>query len=479
MFDRSISNSRINWDDQAQIKLIKQAKYVLSKWLGTKNFVLDTTLLAFIHIQFAQTPSQDELVTYTNALNDAGIKATLRFGKQIHLIDTNLYQLASHHPELWDGTDVKMAELWTKQNPNWIYETDKNGQSPLFKAIGRSSLEAVIFLLNNNALVTDLVLKTALSIYTGSDHEHALAVLNILKQHSTDSDIQTQINEFEENKKRAVLDVAKHFVSKARALIPFSVNLPGGNLYKKIILLQLARCSSTEFAKQLTTLNLDPNIDTPTAQSFMVEQPNGEVTVYTLHSLMHELLGQLVPRDRKIYHKDGKPVSKIELLESLAKNSVKHGVGNCMEYIVLVCMFLAEYQALAPIRYEALGMMGRDKGDHSFIVLNRLPKSDPTDLKTWGGQATICDPWFNEAVNVQEQLQLEPSKQAAVIKHCLKYQDHIITVLSTRDTGLGHSKRWNIKYGAYPQMLFSHREPYSKEENLPAPNSALHSSKGG
>lgn len=479
MFDRSIHNSRINLDKQAQIKLIKQVRYILSKWLGTKNFELDTTLSAFIHIQFTQIPSQDELITYTNVLNNAGIKATLRFGKQIHLVDANLHLLASHHPECWDGKDVKMAELWTKQNPNWIYDKDKNGLSPLSKAIARSSCEAVLFLLNNNALVTESVFKTALSVYNSTIRKHALTVLNILKQHSVCDDIKTQINELEENEKKHLLEVAKDFVSKARALIPFSVNLPGGDPYKKIILLQLARCSNTPFMKQLATLNLDPNIDTPSDQSFMVEQPSGEMTVYTLQSLMDELLRQTLPRDKKLYHKDGQAISKIELIESLAKNSVKHGVGNCMEYIVLVCMFLAEYQSIHSIRYEALGMMGRGKGDHSFIVLNRLEQSDLTDLNTWGKQATICDPWFNEAVNVHDQLQLEPSMRAAVIKHCLEYQDHIIAVLGGQDAGLGHSTRWNTKYGAYPQMLFSHREPYKKEENLPALNSELHSSKGG
>ncbi|MDR3502579.1 MAG: hypothetical protein P4L79_08345 [Legionella sp.] len=478
MFDRSIRNLRINLDEQAQINLIKQARCVLSKWLGSQNFELDTTLAAFIYIKFAQTPL-DELVAYTNVLNDAGIKATLRFSKQIHLIDADLHLLASHHPEFWDGTDVKMAEFWIKQNPNWIYDKDKNGQTPLSKAIVRSSCDAVLFLLNNNALVTESVLKTALSIYTCTAHKHARAVLSILKQHIVCNDMQTQINELEENEKNHLLNVAKHFVRKARALIPFSANLPGGNPYKKIILLHLARCRSTSFTKQLAALNLDPNIDTPTDQSFRVEQPNGEKAVYTLQSLMHELLGQLIPRDKKIYHKDGKPISKMELIENLAKNAVKHGVGNCMEYIVLVCMFLAEYQTPTPIRYEALGMMGRDKGDHSFIVLNRLAKSDPADLKTWGKQATICDPWFNEAVNVHEQLQLEPEKQAAVIKRCLEYQEHIITILSAQDTGLGHSKRWNAKYGDYPQKLFSCREPYRKEESLPDPNSELHSSKGG
>ncbi|MFJ1267453.1 hypothetical protein ACD661_02660 [Legionella lytica] len=479
MFDRSISNSGINLDEQAQIRLIKQARYVLGKWLGTKDFELDTSLSAFIHIQFTQTPPQDKLATYIHALNDVGLKATIRFAKKIHLIDADLHSLANHHPNCWDGSDIKMAAFWIKQNPNWVDSKDKNGLSPLSKAILRSSCKVVLFLLNNNALITESILKTALSLYNCTGHKHALTVLNILRQHSGYNDIQTQINELEESEKRNLLDVANNFLNKARALIPFSVNIRGGDPYKKIILLQLVRCINTPFMKQLTTLNLDPNIDTPAEQSFMVEQPDGKMTVYTLKSLMNELLGQQVPRDKKMHHKNGEAISKMELIENLAKNAAKHGVGNCMEYIVLVCMFLAEYQTPYALRYEALGMMGRGKGDHSFIVLNRLTNSDPSDLITWGKQATICDPWFNEAVNVHEQLQLAPSKQAAVIKHCLEYQDHIITVLSAQDTGLGHSKRWNAKYSTYPHMLFSQREPYRKEEKLTAPNSVLHSSKGG
>ncbi|USQ12608.1 hypothetical protein J2N86_07725 [Legionella lytica] len=479
MFDRSIRSSWINLEEQVQNKLIKQAKCVLSKWLGTQDFELDATLPAFIHIQFAQTPTQDELAAYTNVLNNAGIKATPRFGKKIHLIDANLHLLASYHPECWDGTDVKMAQFWTNQNPNWIYDKDKKGQSPLSKAIVRSSCDAVLFLLNNNALITESVLKTALSVYTYTARQHALEVLNILKQHSVCNGLQTQISALENDEKKYLLDIAKHFVNKARALIPFSVNRPGGNTYKKIILLLLARCSGNTFTKQLAALNLDPNIDIPITQPFTIQKSNGEMSVYTLQSILDELKGQLTPRDKKIYHKDGKLISKMELIENIAKNAVKHGVGNCMEYVVLVFMFLAEYQPIFPIRYEALGMMGKDKGDHSFIVLNRLVKSTPTDLKTWGKQATICDPWLNEAVNVDEQLQLQPDNQAAIIKHCLKYQDHIITVLSPQDAGKGHSKRWNGKYGSHPQMLFSHREPYNKEENVTSPSSELHSSNGG
>lgn len=40
--------------------------------------------------------------------------------------------------------------------------------------------------------------------------------------------------------------------------------------------------------------------------------------------------------------------------------------------------------------------------NHHFVVINRNPASDPTDIRTWGNTAVICDYWANMAYPASE-----------------------------------------------------------------------------
>lgn len=278
-----------------------------------------------------------------------------------------------------------------------------------------------------------------------------------------------QISEQEVKEKIYLLRIAKFFARKARELAPFSTNQPKGVLCKKKILLQLVRSVPTPSIKQYYNLELDPNIDTPDDQPIIVTDLDGNVVYKTLSQIFAEII-KLPERDPKKVRKDGSLITAMEFFEKTAKNTVRHGVGNCFELATIIIMLINEYKIFdhTPIRYELLGLKGKNNGDHAFIVFNRAAGSQLNNMKSWGNYATICDPWFEESMNVSEQLQLDSEQQTKSIQHYLKFQNHI-SFMSAGETGRGHSKHWQQKHGTNPQCLFINRRARDKKENITTP----------
>lgn len=90
-------------------------------------------------------------------------------------------------------------------------------------------------------------------------------------------------------------------------------------------------------------------------------------------------------------------------------HTAKHkSIGNCQEYAMLAleyCLKLPTQQVEA--FYFANNSYFGYKKDHVFIVIGRDPTSDLKDIKTWGADAVVCDPWARKVYPATEKAMSE------------------------------------------------------------------------
>lgn len=75
--------------------------------------------------------------------------------------------------------------------------------------------------------------------------------------------------------------------------------------------------------------------------------------------------------------------------------------GNCGEMCNSTMLFLFENKEILNFQHaEAISFVGAL--DHTFIVINREPKTNVSDYKSWNRDALILDPWLNRVMNMDE-----------------------------------------------------------------------------
>ena len=87
--------------------------------------------------------------------------------------------------------------------------------------------------------------------------------------------------------------------------------------------------------------------------------------------------------------------SNLEQIRAIAERAAQWGCGNCEEHASVAFVFL-ERDGTRPIDYVQLP-------NHAFVVVGRDRNSNPTDYRTWGSEAAVCDPWDGQvyaAVNI-------------------------------------------------------------------------------
>ena len=69
------------------------------------------------------------------------------------------------------------------------------------------------------------------------------------------------------------------------------------------------------------------------------------------------------------------------------------GYGHCAEQAAAAYCFLSGMD----LHGSSVDACGVKDGDHAVVVIGRLPGSDPEQMKTWGPDAVVCDPWADKA----------------------------------------------------------------------------------
>ena len=102
------------------------------------------------------------------------------------------------------------------------------------------------------------------------------------------------------------------------------------------------------------------------------------------------------------------------------------------------------YRENNKIRFEYLAF--DDPGDHCFIVIGRCPYSKLSDMRSWGSEAVICDPWGNASWAVAEELKKSRANRASLFEHINTHlQQSDLTFVHANQVSSGHSKRWQAK----------------------------------
>lgn len=70
------------------------------------------------------------------------------------------------------------------------------------------------------------------------------------------------------------------------------------------------------------------------------------------------------------------------------------GYGHCAEQAAAAYWFLVDEMGLHGSSVDLCDVMN---GDHAVVVIGRRSNSDPEDMRTWGADAVVCDPWANKA----------------------------------------------------------------------------------
>ena len=88
----------------------------------------------------------------------------------------------------------------------------------------------------------------------------------------------------------------------------------------------------------------------------------------------------------------------VNYYENVIAISSKYDLGNCGELAYFALDYIL-YHAPPELNAETYSIRG---GNHSFLVINRDPNSDPNLPETWGTDAVICDPWANKVYRARD-----------------------------------------------------------------------------
>jgi len=92
-----------------------------------------------------------------------------------------------------------------------------------------------------------------------------------------------------------------------------------------------------------------------------------------------------------------KATTKKEYFELLANMSCEEGVGNCLEYSLVVCKIFRERKF--PVTCEVFIIVN---GDHVFNVIGRNPNTDKDNFYNWNDDVVIIDAWSCEIYSKDE-----------------------------------------------------------------------------
>ncbi|MBX3708986.1 MAG: hypothetical protein KIT56_01265 [Gammaproteobacteria bacterium] len=166
---------------------------------------------------------------------------------------------------------------------------------------------------------------------------------------------------------------------------------------------------------------------------------------------------------QKKLHKDKTDMSVLDILESVAKNAVKHKIGNCDENAaVAFSLLLEETYPGIKVPIERISI----PGNHAFIVIGRDQNGKLRDMSAWGPEAIIIDPWMNEVVVVKEYFPISnKSKKSPCFFHIHNNEKKLFRILLA-NVGDGHTQRWNDHRNNKREFLLLREwKPINKTEN--------------
>lgn len=87
-------------------------------------------------------------------------------------------------------------------------------------------------------------------------------------------------------------------------------------------------------------------------------------------------------------------------IREAALKAIASGCGNCGEQAAIAYLHLVEVCKVQPVDYVSL-----TNADHACVIIGRLTENSRDehigaalpDLKTWGANAAVCDPWHGKA----------------------------------------------------------------------------------
>lgn len=183
----------------------------------------------------------------------------------------------------------------------------------------------------------------------------------------------------------------------------------------------------------------------------------------------YHYFSELFTREDKVFHKDKTRFTLAEKIESIAKNAVKFGIGNCYELACLALVLLGEHHCddlsdTTSMNNILVEMFKTQEGDHAFLVIGRDRQSQFNDINSWGTEVLILDPWMGEVVDVSEQLQNPTSHCFSFIR---KYESDLQHYPYSVLIGQGHTDRWLTNRNKKKEPIYLREwKPFYGEEQL-------------
>ncbi|MEO8402074.1 MAG: hypothetical protein ABI597_09825 [Gammaproteobacteria bacterium] len=147
-----------------------------------------------------------------------------------------------------------------------------------------------------------------------------------------------------------LLEIAKYVLYQGQTLVPYSSNRPDtqNQTFPRAFWLTAMRARNDSNGDRQKVMNWRPDLSEDKVDSSyryrrVQESFSGFNGFYPTLKDWHDHLENLPQRDQKTHHKDGTRFTPHQIIESVAKNAVKFGIGNCKENACLGFILLTEY----------------------------------------------------------------------------------------------------------------------------------------
>lgn len=292
-----------------------------------------------------------------------------------------------------------------------------------------------------------------------------------------------------------LLAIANYALNKGRGLVPYSSNRPDvkNQPFHRIFWLTAMRTRNDRNGDRHKVMRWHPDLSADKVKDSyryqrVTESFSGFNGFYPTLLDWYKHLETLPQRDKKTHHKDGTPFTTNEVVESVAKNAVKFGIGNCKELACVGFNLLLEYPkegipklSLPPLKekiFIEIAYLPGSGGDHGFVIMNRKP-SKLNDMSKWNVDTIIVDLWMGEVIVLADHI--GKKSKSNCFNYLWHHQKHM-TFEIVGYLGEGHSKRWQKKHAdlsfwkpVYDINYPSENMPWNeaKEDDSPSNSSAL------
>lgn len=164
------------------------------------------------------------------------------------------------------------------------------------------------------------------------------------------------------------------------------------------------RSNLVHAGKAVASVNGFLHLGSSTRQSFLgrARNPTTQMCIVSQREM------QRYCAQSQLMFQPGSARNSVEI-ECAARMAKVYGCGNCGDMAALAYTLLQQWGV------KPLDLMKCTNMDHMFVVIGMRDGADPTDYRSWGPEAVVCDPWAPGVLGGQKGRHYAASEIAATM----------------------------------------------------------------